>query len=215
MKAIKSAGVSDDEVRVLLDRYKCPVPFHQIRTRFLGNIASPVMSASPIETVRGLWGGELPPFDDINAANELIGALVMGLWNRLTRHQERSAPFRLLRFDVPETSEGLHRFVLTRRQELDGFVDGLFGRQEHIDLPERAHRALNSLSEMRAMLEGIRLLMEDKTKTGAHSEITETIHNLRELTKIAEHEMHEAVLSCKHARRQLLRQFSASKPVLH
>jgi hypothetical protein len=36
---------------VLLDRYKCPV----VRTRFLGNIASPVMSASPIETVRGLW----------------------------------------------------------------------------------------------------------------------------------------------------------------
>jgi hypothetical protein len=188
MKAIKSTSVSDDEVRVLLDRYKCPV----VRTRFLGNIASPVMSASPIETVRGLWGGQLPPFDDINAANELIGALVMGLWNRLTRHQERSVPSRLLCFDVPETSEGLHRFVLTRRQELDGFVEGLFGKQEHIDLPERAHRALNSLSEMRAMLEGIRLLMEDK-KTGAHSEITEIIHNLRELTKIAEHEMHEAV----------------------
>src|SRR6266487_5877789 len=215
MKAIKDASVSDDEVRVLLDRYKCPVPFHEVRTRFLGNIASPVMSASPIETVRELWGGELPPFDDINAANELIGALVMGLWNRLTRHQERSAPFRLLRFDVPETSEGLHRFALTRRQELDGFVEGLFGRQEHIDLPERAHRALNSLSEMRAMLKGIRLLMEDKTKKGAHSEITETIHNLRQLTKIAEHEMHEAVLSCKRARRQMLRQFSASKPVLH
>jgi len=136
------------------------------------------MSASPIETVRGLWGGQLPPFDDINAANERIGALVMGLWNRLTRHQERSVPFRLLCFDVPETSEGLHRFVLTRRQELDGFVEGLFGKQEHIDLPERAHRALNSLSEMRAMLKGIRLLMEDKMKTGAHSEITETIHNL-------------------------------------
>ena len=96
-------------------------------------------------------GGQLPPFDDINAANELIGALVMGLWNRLTRHQERSVPFRLLCFDVPETSEGLHHFVLTRRQELGGFVGGLFGKQEHIDLPERAHRALNSLSEMRAM----------------------------------------------------------------
>jgi len=123
----------------------------------------------------------------------LIGALVMGLWSRLTRHQERSVPFRLLCFDVPETSEGLHHFVLTRRQELGGFVGGLFGKQEHIDLPERAHRALNSLSEMRAMLEGIRLLMEDKMKTGAHSEITEIIHNLRELTKIAEHEMHEAV----------------------
>ena len=51
--------------------------------------------------------------------------------------------------------------------------------------------------------------------TGRNSEIAETIHNVRELTKIAEHEMHEAVLSCKRARRQMLRPFSASKPVLH
>jgi hypothetical protein len=217
MKARKptTTGPSDDDVRLLLDRYKCPIPFHEVRTRFLGNIASPVMSASPIETVKGLWGGELPRFDDVEAGNELIGALLMGLWNKLTRHQERNAPFRLLRFDTPETSKGLHRLVLTRRQELDGFVEGLFGTQEHIDLPERTHRALNSLSEMRAMLEGIRLLMEDETKTGKDSEVAEIIHNVRELTKIAEHEMHEAVLSCKRARRQMLRQFSASKPVLH
>src|SRR5258707_15009250 len=116
MKAIKSASVSDDDVRLLLDRYNCPIPFHEVRTRFLGNIASPVMSASPIETVKGLWGGELPPLDDINAANELIGALVMGLWNRLTRHQERNAPFRLLRFDMPETS---------RKKEWFGVFPGL------------------------------------------------------------------------------------------
>jgi bifunctional non-homologous end joining protein LigD len=30
MKAIKSASVSDDDVRVLLDRYNCPVPFHEV-----------------------------------------------------------------------------------------------------------------------------------------------------------------------------------------
>ena len=34
---------SDDKVRALLDRYQCPVPFHAVRTRFLGNIASPDM----------------------------------------------------------------------------------------------------------------------------------------------------------------------------
>ena len=39
-------------------------------------------------------------------ANELIGALVMGLWNRLTRHQERAVPFRLIRLEVPATREG-------------------------------------------------------------------------------------------------------------
>jgi hypothetical protein len=88
---------SDERVREVLERYNCPVPFHEVRTRFLGNIASPVMSASPMIVVQDIWGGELPAFESIEAANELIGALVMGLWNRLTRHQDRSAPFRLMR----------------------------------------------------------------------------------------------------------------------
>jgi hypothetical protein len=34
---------TDEEVRALLVRYRCPVPFHVVRTRFLGNIASPGM----------------------------------------------------------------------------------------------------------------------------------------------------------------------------
>ena len=55
--------VSDEQVRTLLERYNCPVPFHEVRTRFLGNIATPVISASPIKMVEKLWGGELPAFD--------------------------------------------------------------------------------------------------------------------------------------------------------
>ncbi len=106
-RKLTAVGPSDEEVRALLDRYRCPVRFHAVRARFLGNIATPVMAASPIETVKGLWGGELPEFDTIDAANELIGALVMGLWNRLTRHQDRGAPFRLTRNDIPATREGL------------------------------------------------------------------------------------------------------------
>ena len=98
---------SDGQVRALLERYGCPVPFHEVRTRFLGNIASPVMSASPIKVVEYLWGGELPPFNTIDEANELIGALVMGLWNRLTRHQDRALPFRLTRIETAPTRAGL------------------------------------------------------------------------------------------------------------
>jgi hypothetical protein len=92
------------------------VPFHEVRTRFLGNVATPAMSASPIKMVEGLWGGELPVFDTIDATNELIGALVMGLWNRLTRHQERNAPFRLTRLDIAATWEGLATLALIRRE---------------------------------------------------------------------------------------------------
>ena len=42
-------AVSDVKVRVLLDRYRCPAPFRAVHTRFLGDIASPVMSASPLD----------------------------------------------------------------------------------------------------------------------------------------------------------------------
>ena len=42
----------------------------------------------------------------ITANDPLVGALVMGLWNRLTAHQDRKHPFRLTRFDVPETQKG-------------------------------------------------------------------------------------------------------------
>jgi hypothetical protein len=45
---------TDDQVRALLRRYHCTVPFHTVRTRFLGNIATPAMQASPLETVSAL-----------------------------------------------------------------------------------------------------------------------------------------------------------------
>jgi hypothetical protein len=39
---------TDDEVRALLVRYRCPMPFHEVRTRFLGNIT------------RREWGLQIP-----------------------------------------------------------------------------------------------------------------------------------------------------------
>ena len=65
MSKPQMTGASDAEVIALLKRYKCPTPFHEVRTRFLGNIASPVNGASPMETVKQLWGGELPAFDSM------------------------------------------------------------------------------------------------------------------------------------------------------
>ncbi len=124
---------------------------YEVRTRFLGNIASPVMAATPMREIASLWGGELPEFDTIEAANELIGALVIGLWNRLTRHQDRSNPFRLI-LDAPATREGLSALALMRREELDGFIAGLFGQETTIDLPERASRGLDALGEMCALM---------------------------------------------------------------
>jgi len=206
---------TDEQVRALLERYRCPVPFHEVRTRFLGNIASPIMGASPMKEVETLWGGELPEFESIEAANELIGALVMGLWNRLTRHQERGNPFRLTRLDVPATREGLAMLALMRRQELDGFIDGLFGHETAIDLPEKATRGLDALSEMRALMAAVLDLSHDETKPATSAALQTTLKNMREMTRISEDEMHVVVLACKRARGQLLATLPASKPTLH
>src|ERR1700746_2789883 len=92
--------VSDDEIRSLLDRYRCPVPFHVVRTGLLGNLAFPAMTASPMDTVAGLWGGELPAIDNLDALNELLRVLLMGLWNRLAAHHNRNGPFRMILRDA-------------------------------------------------------------------------------------------------------------------
>ena len=206
---------TEEEVRALLERYRCPVPFHEVRTRFLGNIASPGIGVSPTKMVEGLWGGELPEFGSINTAKELIGALIMGLWNRLTRHQERSAPFRLSRPDVATTREGLANLALIRRQELDGFVEGLFGAEETMDLPEGVHRSLGTLGEMRALIAGVLDVVTDGNKAATVGDIEDMLRHMREMTRIAEHEMHAVVLSCKRARRDMLASLPARKPTLH
>jgi len=174
---------TDEDVRALLARYRCPVPFHEVRTRFLGNVASPAMSSSPIKMVEDLWGGELPAFDSMDAANELISALVMGLWNRLTRHQDRDSPFRLTRIETAPTREALAALALMRVQEIEGFVHGLFGREEEIDLPERAHRALDDLGKMRALFGAVQKVASGVVKDATLDNMEVTLRHMREMTK--------------------------------
>jgi hypothetical protein len=203
------------EIGALLKRHGCPVPFHAVRTRFLGAMTSPAIGVSPIEEVGRLWGGKLPSFDSIDDANELIQGLIMGLWNRLTKHQEPSAPFRLTRLGTDPTRERIVSVASTRLEELDGFVQGLFGDQDEIDLPERAHHAVKALQEMRAMFAGVLDLALDESKPFDLEGMQGLQGQMREVTRIAEHEIHEAVLSCKRARMQAMASWPASKPTMH
>ncbi len=168
-----------------------------------------------METVKQLWGGQLPGFDSIEDVNELLNTLVAGLWNRLTAHQSSRDPFRLLRFDAPQTREGPKHFALVRRQELDGFVEGLFGREEQIDLPERAHEALGVLAEVRATLTGVIDVLDNSSKPAEPDDIKGLVRNIQQLTIVIETEMNKVTVSCKRARSQLLQQIPATKPTLH
>jgi hypothetical protein len=202
-------------IKTLLAAHACPVPFHEIRTRFLGSIASPGLSVSPFEVVKNLWGGQLPEFESLDAVNELIGVLINGLWNDLTRHQKRSEPFRLVRTSVPESRAGLAELALIRRQELDGFIEGLFGGADELDLPAKASAALDTLGEVRAMIAGVHQVASDPSKPAELSDITTTMKHVRELTRIAETEVNRVVLDCTRARRQLMGSVGAARPTRH
>ena len=174
MKKRALTCVGDGRIRALLGRYACPTSFHIVRTRLLGNIATPKLKASPFRTIERLWGGNLLEFDDASAANELFEAL-MGLWNDLVKHQSRTKPFRLTRVAVKAKLDDLRRLCRTRTEELEGLIEGLFGDERAIDLPQRANEALNNLGEINAMMRGIVDLLERETASpGSEEDLTGT-----------------------------------------
>jgi hypothetical protein len=205
-------AATEAQVRALLAKYQCPVPLHAVRTRMLGRIASPAPEISPIEMVKALWGGSLPEFDSSGSINELLDALLMGLWNQLAMDQERAAPIRLTQVNVPPTRAGLAKLARTRLEELEGFTEGLFGDAESLDLPEQAHTAVKVLSEIRAMPEATAEVAINPNKPGTQAETANLIGTLHEVARIAEIEMQVAVQSCTRARRQ---RAAGSPPVLH
>ena len=102
-----------------------------------------------------------------------------------------------------------------RREEIEGFVEGLFGDADQLNLPERAHKALGVLAEMRSLFEGAQVVAEDVGKPASLRDMATTLGHFREMTRVAEHEMHEAVLSCARARRQPLQRRPVVRTSLH
>jgi len=197
-------SASDKEVQALLLRYRCPMPLHAVRTLFLGYIASPRLDVSPMAPVAQAWGGELPEFASSDEVEEVMRVLVQGLWNRLSEHQSTRTPFRLPRFEVTLTRQALHDLALVRAQELKGFVDGLFGAEEEMLLPQKAHEAVEALAELHAMFDGAAVLLADETKPAPVHELKALLRNLQQMTIVADEQINKAMQSCKRARGQRL-----------
>ena len=208
----QSDAPGDAEVRRLLVRYQCPVPFHAVRSRFLGHIVCPGPGTPPMQALQELWDGEFPRFESIDEANTLFEVLLKGLWNRLTRHQERKSPFRLTRVPTPTDGEELKQFAQRRVDELEGFADGLFAGEDELELPERAHQAMQELGDLNSFFAAF-VQFADEPDTD--KEFAETARNAQQLSYIAEKEINAVVLACTKARRQMLTEQGVGRPRLH
>jgi len=109
----------------------------------------------------------------------------------------------------------LAELALMRSQELDGFIEGLFGREEVVELPERAHRGLDELGQLRALFAAVLHLAPDDTKPATDKGVETTLRRMREMTKIAEHEIHAIVMACARARKQALSGMPTRRPTVH
>jgi len=165
-----------------------------------------------------LWGGKMPEFASDDDAKAVAGLLLAGLWNRLSEHQSSRRPFRLVHKNAVPSRAGLHGFALMRQQELEGFVDGLFGSAQELLLPEKAHHAVGILAKLRSMFAGAVELLADTTKPAPADELKALAHNLQQISLIAETEINKAIQSCKRARGQHLEAMATmptSKRVFH
>jgi hypothetical protein len=91
-----------------------------------------------------------------------------------------------------------------RAQELKGFVDGLFGAEEEMLLPQKAHEAVKALAELHAMFDGAAMLLADETKPAPVHELKALLRNLQQMTIVADEQINKAMQSCKRARCQRL-----------
>ena len=191
--------VGDAQIRSLLETFSCPVPFHAVRAQFMGNIASPVLSVSPIRTIEDFWPDGLPVFENEEEANALMEGL-LSLWNHLAQHQKRSKPFKLTVKPFSDDRESMRDVLTVRTQEIDYFLEGLLDGDAEFSIPDDIREEIVLLAENYALMIATLELLDNITATD--QEISDLTNNLRELSKIAGKQINDIILACIRWRRE-------------
>jgi hypothetical protein len=147
MKRQKFKYPGDAALQRLLEKYNCPTPFHVVRMRFLGEIASLDFGASPIKTIESFWDGDLPVFDRKEEGSAFFQAM-MSLWNRLARHQDGVLVKLFKLKKLREWDDVAAAFRMRAEEIRDGFLVGYAGSGTDQHLPESLEEALHGLNEI-------------------------------------------------------------------
>ena len=188
------------DVRRLLKKYKCEYELHQVRAQFMGAIASPMDSVSPVEEIKNLWNGQMPPMKNITAVNELLQVFAMGLWNQLSAHSDPEHPFELTAFSGINTDVELRRFAQVKRVEIESFIAGFFQGEDKIKLPPEIGESLDVLEDLVGMFAGVVAI--PKKSHESEVEIVRLMQEQKKVADIAQKEINTIIVSTAEARRQ-------------
>ena len=81
---------------------------------------------------------------------------------------------------------------------------------------DRSLSTITNLREINAMLHGIvELLGHQPAPSASADDVAGTLRNVRELSRIAEQELHAVILACTRARQHRLATSTMTKPTIH
>ncbi len=206
MKGKKSKYPGDAAMEMFLRKHQCPTSFPVVRMRFLGEIASLDFDVSPARTIEMLWDGELPVFENESEANSYFQAM-MGLWNRMARHQngvlvKLTKPKKLREWD-----DVVAAMQMRSAEVRDGFLVG-FGVSDDENLPPTLHDVILGLNEIAdrfdkaaeriqgperdydLSLDDYRHIIEERTKE-IETLLTAIVRATKELRRLGLDAMHE------------------------
>ena len=189
------------DIRRLLKKHKSKFELHQVRAQFMGAIASPIDQVNPMTELKSLWdGGELPPMKNMAAANELIQAFAMGLWNKLSAYNDPEHPFELTAYSGINSDAEIRVFAQIKREELESFVAGFFQGQEKIELQTEISTSLNVIKDLINLFASFASL--PKKINESNGEIKKLMRKLLKVTEIAEEEINVIIVTSAESRRR-------------
>lgn len=76
-------------------------------------------------------------------------------------------------------------------------MEGLFGNEVELYLPEKAHQALQGLADVRAKFAASSQRLTDESTPAPHQELVALWRNAQEMTAIAEAQINKVIQACK------------------
>ena len=86
-------------------------------------------------------------------------------------HQDEAHPCRLMALPTRVTRESLACVAEIRVEELHGFLTGVFGDEENLELPGSMGESLDRLMELEGIFAGMQELLEDPDQPATASDL--------------------------------------------
>lgn len=145
----KTSGkyIGDAGITRLLREHGSDIPFHVVRMRVLGAIASPYKELLPAMVIASFWPEDKFPRHDTKQEVDAFFSSFMGLWQRMEKvvvagNTILSAPGKL------QTQDEAKEALLRRMEELEsGFVEGFWGGQDDLAMSSAGAALIDGLSD--------------------------------------------------------------------